>query len=654
MRAFVVRPFDTKEGIDFERVHRELIAPALERLGIAGGAAGELLEAGNIRVDMFQQLVAADLVVVDVSLHNANVFYELGIRHALRNRATFLLRSRADAFPFNLQTDRYLEYDSQHPADRLEKLVQGLRQTLANDRSDSPVHLLLPQLAAVDPSQFVIVPADFAEDVQRARADRSAGDLELFASEIRGLPWEREGLRAIGRAQFELKAHEGARLTWEALRALGQDDPEINSRLGTIYQRLGKLTESDIALRRLTENPRCQGNDLAEALALLARNAKERWRAEWNAAAPADRRASALASPLLFEAAEGYRRAFEADLNHYYSGVNAVALYTVLAELGEALPGVWADTYGNADPPVALEGVGKLREQLAYATRTSIEAARGRAERAGKQDPWIEISAADLRCLSDGAGVAFAYRKALAAASVFDVDAVARQLELYRQLGVLGGALNAALDVVHSLAGPGAPAQPEPQRVLVFTGHRLDAPGRKLPRFPANKEEVARACIRQHVEAERGRGATLGIAGGASGGDILFHEVCAELGIATRLFLALPARQYVAESVADAGPSWVARFWALAEKLETHVLSERKELPDWLAARPDYDIWQRNNLWTLHQTLAAGPQNVTLIALWDGAAQGDGPGGTAHMVREARVSGAKTIEVDTKALFGLG
>jgi hypothetical protein len=40
--------------------------------------------AGDIRTDMFQELLLADLVVVDLSIDNPNVWYELGVRHALR------------------------------------------------------------------------------------------------------------------------------------------------------------------------------------------------------------------------------------------------------------------------------------------------------------------------------------------------------------------------------------------------------------------------------------------------------------------------------------------------------------------------------------------------------------------------------------------
>src|SRR5271154_5763737 len=125
MQAFVVRPFGFKEGIDFDRVERLLIQPSLEQAGVAGRSTGSITEAGNIREDMFQLLLLADIVVADISIHNANVFYELGIRHSLRTRLTYLIRARVDTpaqlrtsandVPFDLKTDRYLEYDPSDP-----------------------------------------------------------------------------------------------------------------------------------------------------------------------------------------------------------------------------------------------------------------------------------------------------------------------------------------------------------------------------------------------------------------------------------------------------------------------------------------------------------------------------------------------------------
>ena len=78
MHAFTVRPFNTREGIEFERVHEQLVAPALQELGIRGWATVAIARAGNIRTDMFDLLYTADIVIADISIHNANVFYELG------------------------------------------------------------------------------------------------------------------------------------------------------------------------------------------------------------------------------------------------------------------------------------------------------------------------------------------------------------------------------------------------------------------------------------------------------------------------------------------------------------------------------------------------------------------------------------------------
>ena len=139
MRAFFVRPFGVKEGIDFDEVERALIRPALERLrdqhdiAIDGGTTGEFIRQGNIREDMFRLLVTADLVVADVSIHNPNAFYELGIRHALRHQHTFLLRAKATEvkYPFDLQTDRYFTYDHADLAGGVESLAAALRSTLS-------------------------------------------------------------------------------------------------------------------------------------------------------------------------------------------------------------------------------------------------------------------------------------------------------------------------------------------------------------------------------------------------------------------------------------------------------------------------------------------------------------------------------------------
>jgi tetratricopeptide (TPR) repeat protein len=680
MRAFIVRPFGTKNEINFDEVERVLIAPALKAVGAEGGTTIDIVESGNIRVDMFRRLLTADLVVADLSIHNANVFYELGIRHALRDHGTFMLRCDADKFPFDLQTDRYFVYSKEKPSARLADLITALQLTKdASEKNaaakDSPVFTSLPNLSEPDASLFNPVPQDFGEEVTRAAASDRPGDLALLAYEVKDFEWETRGWRTVGTAQFDLDALVGAKVTWENVRKLEPNDLEANIWLGTIYERLGDLVRSTEALDRALKNKAIKQNERAEAYSLLARNFKTRWRSEWENKLLGERAATALRSPHLQESFENYERAFDEDLNHYYSGLNALAMIKIMVALGEALPEVWAENFRTDKK--AEEALDEHREhaaKLVSAVELSLKAIFRRLEREEKKDAWAEISEADLNCITTDAPlrVAAAYRKALASARDFNVGSLRKQLAIYRDLGVLNSNLAEVFKVVGEPPPPrdpgGQAVAPQRQRVLLFAGHMIDAPDREKPRFPPDKEGVARERIREAIlkEMRTGAGVASGYAGGASGGDILFHEVCAELGIPTRLYLAIPPQKYVTTSVQKGGPRWVERFWTLYNKhqaqKEARVLSdatgEREYLPAWLREKPNYSVWQRNNLWMLFNALDEGcdpkteDPNVTLIALWDGEA-GDGPGGTGDLVDKVKNLGARYDVIKTRELFGL-
>ena len=507
------------------------------------------------------------------------------------------------------------------------------------------------------------MPEDFREEVEKAAQGRHRGDLELLSLEAQAFDWAPEGLRLVGRAQSDLKAWEGARATWEAMRERLEGDHEIDLRLGTVYQRLRDLASSDLALKRAIDDPDITDRERAEAYALLGSNEKTRWMDAWKDAPDEDKHERALGSRYLEQAQDYYAEGFASDLNHFYSGINALALQTVLAELAKAHVDAWAIDFDSEDEAErALEKAESERRQLEGAVALSVERELRRLSRLGKKDRWADITRADLGLLivKKPERVARLYRKALEGAEDFSFDSVRRQLALYRDLGVLAdntAAALAELDRLEQQAGITHARQDgvEPH-VLLFTGHRIDAPGRTEPRFPADKEEAARAAILDTVATEQKRLATglTGMAGGASGGDILFHEVCAELGIETQLYLAIPSDQYIVASVAVPDhPEWIDRFHAVEKRSrKTRTLSQEKELPKWLKARADYGIWQRNNLWMLHNALAYGGRNVTLIALWNGKA-GDGPGGTKDMVDQAAKRGAKVIILDTGKLFGL-
>jgi tetratricopeptide (TPR) repeat protein len=663
MRAFVVRPFGTREGINFSEVHRQLIGPALAACDIQGGTTEPFMQAGNIRADMFQQLLVADIVVADISIHNANVFYELGIRHALQPQSTFLLRAKGkkkpedrgpqDEVPFDLKTDRYLEYDSDKPAETLTSLTEALRQTLASEKPDSPVFHMLPDLEAQDRSRFLPVPRSFRDEVELASKAKKIGLLGLLAMEVRDFFWASEGLRLVGRAQFDLKAFPQAKVTWEELHKLNPAEPEANLRLGTVYQRLGDLDASDLALEQVLKNKQTESADRAEALSLLARNIKDRWRTIWKDLSGAEAAVKGLEAPELLKSYGKYRQAFQENLDSFYPGLNALGLLTLAVELATAMPEVWESRFDTEEQAKAeLDSLQIQRQRLVGAVGVSLDAVKQKLQHSGKEDRWVDISLADYLFLTSNKPnkVAFAYRSALAGAPDFYFDSASAQIRLFQHLGVLTENTKAAIEVFKPTA---APPKVEPGRVVLFTGHMIDMADTNPPRFPEYLRDRARDAIRSKLkqEIERTAGTVIGIGSCANGGDLLFHEVCEELKIEHRLYLPLPPDRFRNESVSPGGRYWEDQFDAMLKRCSKFsCLTDRSELPLWLSAKTGYTTWQRANLWLIQEALAVGAKNFTLLALWDGN-KTDGVGGTYHMRSVAEKYGAALLTIYTADLL---
>ena len=178
---------------------------------------------------------------------------------------------------------------------------------------------------------------------------------------------------------------------------------------------------------------------------------------------------------------------------------------------------------------------------------------------------------------------------------------------------------------------------------LLFTGHMIDRADRAHPRFPASAEETVRDAIRRALTAVMSEqsGSIIGLAGGACGGDILFHEICEELNVPTRVLLGLPPEQFLEASVAYAGAGWIKRFHRLLKRSgPNNVLVMTGDRTDGEPA--SRSLWERTNLWMIDEAVAAAPQQ-SLLALWDGAV-GDGPGGTEHFIQVARQRGLRVLE----------
>ena len=108
--CFVIMPFRTKtdvarsDEVNFDAVYKDIIKRGVERLNKEGLVikcirSDEVERAGLIQERMIEYIADADVAVVDITTQNPNVFYELGVRHALRDRVTVLLRRKGTPNP---------------------------------------------------------------------------------------------------------------------------------------------------------------------------------------------------------------------------------------------------------------------------------------------------------------------------------------------------------------------------------------------------------------------------------------------------------------------------------------------------------------------------------------------------------------------------
>lgn len=644
-RAFIVRPFGEKKfgtrqiAVDFDAVEKALIDPALKDLDIEGRTTAEILESGDIRHDMFQRLLVSDLVIADLTVHNANVFYELGIRHALRDKRTFLIYSRIDDqdVPFDLRTDRHLEYDHRAPEKSLPTFIAGLRRTLASDERDSPIFRLLPGLRPQDPGRFMVVPQDFREEVQLAEERGSAGHLALLATEVAGVLWEREALRLVGRAQSRADFLGGARDTWERVLRLDAGDAEANLELGAACQTLGEIERSNAALKRVLDHSGTEPPRKARAHELRARNSIRAWRRSI-AAAPLDaRQMAALASPRLEESYEEFRRAFELDLREFHFGIEALARLAVWTVLAERLVDTWTDAHdAPEDAERRLAELKKHHVRLAATAELGLEIARRQPD-ASPVDLLIARAQLALVTAAKSERARSAWTAAVEYASPADLVALARFLEGFTDVDVLTANVAAAAEVLASRA-PFTTAELAPARVLMFRGY-----GPALTAREGDVERWLRAVVEAEIASVGDPARLLAIAGGGCGGEIVFHEMCRELRVASRLQLPYAPDAYVARHVQCEDPRWVERFRKLNVALPRTVLQPSPEMPRWLLDREAYTIGERYNSWMLAVARSLANE-VTLIAICD-ESRADGEG-VADCVRKARQGGAKVVAVD--------
>ena len=204
LTCFVVIGFGSKTDystgrvLNLDKTYQQLIRPACDRADVNCFRAIDANLTGSIESIMYRWIYQADIVIADLSTLNANVFYELGVRHAQRPNSTIIIAESVlmQSIPFDLSSFVIHQYEHGgeeivageqerfvgHLSDVLKKIieVEQRRQKVAVDvspESDSPVFKFLSGMTppTYDTQSYVEPPA-YIPPAQRQENKVKAGE----------------------------------------------------------------------------------------------------------------------------------------------------------------------------------------------------------------------------------------------------------------------------------------------------------------------------------------------------------------------------------------------------------------------------------------------------------------------------------------------
>lgn len=180
--------------------------------------------------------------------------------------------------------------------------------------------------------------------------------------------------------------------------------------------------------------------------------------------------------------------------------------------------------------------------------------------------------------------------------------------------------------------------------VVVFSGHRIDVPGRPVPRFPPDLEPAVARAVTERLSALDAR---IGFASAAGGADILFLEALLDRGGDVHIVLPYDQEQFRRDQVdAGAAGDWGSRYGRVLTAAAEVVMASEQSVPTGPAVFEYANtlLYGWAKLWAQQLDTQLVP-----LAVWDGQ-PGDGPGGTAAAVAIWREMGHAVEIVDLAAL----
>ncbi len=377
-------PFGRKQDaagttVDFDAVYKNLIAPAIADAGMEPLRADEEMTGGIIHKPMFERLILCEYAVADMTMANANVFYELGVRHSVRPWSTVAIFSKGGSqLPFDVAPMRALPYilgpdGAPGNADEDKRALTGRlseARRLAQDKpaKDSPIYQLVEDYPDVSRLKTDV----FREQVRYSaeRKEKLARARKQGLEQVRALEQEFEPIGNLeSGVVIDLFLSYRAVKGWEQMVDLVGKMPGplretvmVQEQLALALNRLGRRDEAEQVLTELIE----KRGPSSETYGILGRVYKDRWDEAVKAGS-----GGALARGLLDKAIKAYVLGFETDWRDAYPGINAVTLM----ELRE--------------PP------DKRREKLVPVVAYAVE----RRMAAGKPDYWDYATQLELAVL---------------------------------------------------------------------------------------------------------------------------------------------------------------------------------------------------------------------------------------------------------------
>ena len=107
--CFVLMPFEE----EYRPVYEDHVRPTIESAGLRCQRADEVAGVTSITWDIWERINSARFLIADLTGRNANVFYEVGLAHAI-NKDVILITQSMEFVPFDLRSVRCIDTNTHH------------------------------------------------------------------------------------------------------------------------------------------------------------------------------------------------------------------------------------------------------------------------------------------------------------------------------------------------------------------------------------------------------------------------------------------------------------------------------------------------------------------------------------------------------------